>query len=199
MSGEHRLWVNWLVTSPTLKQSPPRIAKAAKVVDDNSAILGISNERTIPMDANHNDTCKFRNSTHELFTPVVTQIKSSVDRVVLHTPGGQEGFSKSVFEIPNTRNLKFSGREVELALLEERLASPTLNIPYSYPVVAIYGLGGVGYVSICVEFNPSRVINCHRIGRPSLLPNTYTDMRGKDLSILPFGSPQLVMNPLILT
>lgn len=106
------------------------------------------------MDANHNDICKFRNPTHELFTPVVTQIKSFVDKVALDTPSGQKSFSKSVFEIPNTRNLKFSGREVELALLEQHLAGPTLNTPYSYPVVAIYGLGGVGYVSICVEFNP---------------------------------------------
>jgi hypothetical protein len=44
-------------------------------VDENSAKIGIAEERTIPIDANHSEICKFSGRSHSIFTTVLAQIR----------------------------------------------------------------------------------------------------------------------------
>lgn len=49
------------------------------------------------------------------------------------------------FIVPQARNTYFSGREAELALLDEYLTETDYDAGSAYPIVAVHGLGGVGY------------------------------------------------------
>ncbi len=46
--------------------------------------------------------------------------------------------------MPHSRNLHFSGRHTELALLDEHLTEMDYDVCANYPIVAVHGLGGVG-------------------------------------------------------
>ncbi|KAH8703639.1 hypothetical protein BGW36DRAFT_89419 [Talaromyces proteolyticus] len=65
-----------------------------------------------------------------------------------------------IFSVPVLRNHRFSGREYQLKQLEEMasLRSYTLENNYSYPITAVYGLGGIGKTQLASEF----VFRCNR-------------------------------------
>lgn len=52
----------------------------------------------------------------------------------------------NLFSVPIPRNPLFSERERELSELDRHLTAPQLTKRYPYPVIAVYGLGGVGCV-----------------------------------------------------
>lgn len=51
------------------------MANLSKVVDEQSSLLGLEDERLIPVDATHSGICKFSGPSHSLFAPVLAQVK----------------------------------------------------------------------------------------------------------------------------
>lgn len=64
----------------------------------------------------------------------------------LSSEGKDNDILPAIFSVPVLRNHRFSGREHQLKQLEEAagLRSHTLENGHSYPVTAVYGLGGIG-------------------------------------------------------
>ncbi len=46
-----------------------------KVVDEQSSLIGLKDERPIPIDATHSGICKFSGPSHSQYIPVLAQLK----------------------------------------------------------------------------------------------------------------------------
>lgn len=51
------------------------------------------------------------------------------------------------FLVPHSKNPHFWGREGELTVLDEYLTEVDYDTSSNYPIVAVHGLGGVGYAN----------------------------------------------------
>ncbi|PCH00676.1 NB-ARC [Penicillium occitanis (nom. inval.)] len=78
----------------------------------------------------------------------------------LSSGGKDNDIPPTIFSVPVLRNHRFSGREYQLKQLEEMvgLQSYTLESGHSYPIIAVYGLGGIGKTQLTAEF----VFRCHK-------------------------------------
>lgn len=50
--------------------------------------------------------------------------------------------------VPVSQNPQFLGRELELDAIDQYLTEPDTKRNSTYPIIAIHGLGGVGYVCL---------------------------------------------------
>jgi hypothetical protein len=146
-------------------------------------VIGLEDERPIPIDAAHSDICKFSGVADPRFTPVLAQIEKCASLAVFRSKGLVKDHSRGniswpsspttmltdllevsnqststikrpsqYFIVPFDPNPQFYGRISELEMLDELLtASDTMENP-TYPIVAIYGLGGIGYVWTFIRY-----------------------------------------------
>ena len=130
------------------------------MVDEESSRLGVDGEVLIPIEATHSGISKFNGPSDARFLPVLAQIqRCCIDfSVPDYTTVEASALSRDVssllpsakghFSVPIYRNPQFFGRREQLGILEKYLDIDEKRGYPRYPIVAVHGLGGIGYVRL---------------------------------------------------
>lgn len=111
------------------------------VVDKDSACLGLKNEISVGISANHRYICKFSDPESEIYRPVWRAIQ----RLCVESTGGQASCQrKAHFHVPFERDGDFVGREEILSQINLKFETQRR--------VALDGIGGVGKSQIAIEY-----------------------------------------------
>lgn len=104
------------------------------------------------------------------------------------------------FMAPKSRNPQFSGKDGELALLDEYLTELDNYTCSTYSIVAIHGLGGVGYAHSLVGTASTQTllkISSTCLEKPNWSQNMFTEGRRENQMHLSFGLPLQARRALI--
>ncbi|KAI9768501.1 MAG: hypothetical protein M1840_004911 [Geoglossum simile] len=129
---------------------------SALVVEKHSALLDIDGEEQIPVDANHEDMCKFALRDDDVYEKLFKRI-----RRILRVKDADHSNSDNCtaacrnrhYYVPHGTSGIFTGRESILRnLREECLSSEMENRPVNQKIFVLYGLGGSGKTQTCIKF-----------------------------------------------
>ena len=127
------------------------------VVEKHSALLNIDGEEQIPVDANHEEMCKFMRREDEVYEKLFRRIRRMIkhgERVPLDSSYvcGTLSYNKH-YNIPYNLSAIFTGRnDIIQRLYKGLLLSGTETALIEQKRFVLYGLGGSGKTQACIKF-----------------------------------------------
>ena len=92
-------------------------------------MIGLENERPIPIDATHSDICKFSGVADPLFTPVLAQIKRCVSLAKSNSTKPAKDQSKGNAQHPCQTPCWIPSRDSPSELIDNQAAASALHCP----------------------------------------------------------------------
>ena len=135
----------------------PMTMLSTLVVEKHSALLNLDGEEHIPVDANHEEMCKFRERDDDAYEMLFKRVRRMMEKQERVPQDSSYVCSASSYNkhynIPHNLSAIFTGRDdIIQNICEGCLPSDTRERPIKQKRFVLYGLGGSGKTQICIKF-----------------------------------------------